>query len=420
MLDINLSTMDDLATLDYLKEYSSLLNQIDSIELSALDSICTRITMAQQVSEEQKQVHFSLLAEIKQIKEKIQQQIWMSKHLKILHELGQAFTKTFDQQQICQMAYDLASQVMPTDAFFIACCQPGAGEIDIPFAIDDGIHCNPFTLPLGTGNVTRVLRTGQTVHLQNREDIHTSPLACFGRMDKLTETAIYVPMFAGDQIRGVISAQSYQRFAYRAEHEELLQIIGMKVAGAIETAKLYQELYTIALHDELTSIKNYRAFQRDAKQLIEREAERHAVTLIMLDSDNLKQVNDRYGHHMGDKLIQRIAQAIQADQKPGEEVYRYAGDEFMIMVRDISIAQAEEKVERINHFLRTHPLHYYDTVIPVTVSVGIASHPEHACNVDALVHAADIALYQSKHNGKNCVTVFQGLRSPRANKMLEG
>ncbi|WP_234410378.1 sensor domain-containing diguanylate cyclase [Caldalkalibacillus mannanilyticus] len=327
----------------------------------------------------------------------------------IVHELGHIFTKAVDVETIFLKANQLVSRVMPTDAFLVALYKEGSDEVHIPFALDNGVRYHPGLLKYGEGNISKAIMTKAAVHIQTEKELTQSTPRRWGNRQCPTSTAIFVPMLLGDQVKGVISAQSYREFAYRPEHEELLRMIGFQVASAIETAELYDKIYRTTITDEMTKLKNYRAFHEDLKGWLSTLTPDQSLTLIMMDSDDLKRVNDKYGHDMGDQLIQKIADAIR-DVQEREEAYRYAGDEFMILAPELSVEQAVEKLERIRNYLEEHVLiTECGESVSITLSAGIAQYPLDASTGDELKRVVDYAMYQSKKGGKNCTTVY---RSP--------
>jgi len=386
-----------------LDRYSQWLSRIEEVDCREIEAAGRELEGL--LSQEDSALHGNLMNNIKELHDKITEMLWISEHMKILHDLSHIFAKTFEESQIMWKAFELVSRVMQTDAFFIAFYDQGDSEIRIPISIDSGINYGPITLPYGQGMISRVIDTRQTIHIRTMRDEPSEPeMIRWGSPEIDTSTCIFVPLMLGNQVKGVISAQSYREFAYKKEHEELLKIIGFQVASASETARLYKRVYQMSFKDELTGICNYRAFHNDLEKLL-READ-SSVTLIMLDSDNLKSVNDQYGHHSGDELIRRIADALRASADSQDRVYRYAGDEFMLLSSGATMEEAEEKVRAIREYLRTHPLFQDESQIPVAVSAGIARFPEDADTADGLKRAADEALYRSKRKGKNCTTVY--------------
>lgn len=386
-----------------LERYSQWLNRIEEVDRSEIEA--AERELAGMLSEEDGTLHGNVMKQIGELHEKVTEMLWISEHMKILHDLSHIFAKTFDEGEILWKAFELVSRVMRADAFFIAFFDEGDSEIRIPISIDSGINYGPLTIPYGQGMISRVVDTRQTIHIRTMKDEPSEPeMIRWGSPEIDTNTCIFVPLMLGNQVKGVISAQSYREFAYKKEHEELLKIIGFQVASAIETARLYERVYQMSFKDELTDLSNYRAFHNDLEKLMKKEDS--SVVLIMLDSDNLKSVNDHYGHHSGDELIRRIAEALKASADKEDTVYRYAGDEFMLLSPGAVMEEAEEKVRAIREYLRTRPLVQDDCSIPVAVSVGIARFPDDADTADGLKRAADEALYRSKRKGKNCTTVY--------------
>jgi diguanylate cyclase (GGDEF)-like protein len=386
-----------------LETYRLLLSDIEQLDPGKVHELAQQI--GGKLPQSETVLHHQLLNEIVKLNEKVKHMLWISEHMKILHEMGQTFTKTFNEKEILWKAFELVSRVMRTDAFFIAFYDENDAEIQIPISIDNGVNYGPLTIPFGQGIISQVITTRKTIHKRTQREFIPDEYVRWGNPDQDTNTCIFVPLLLGNQVKGVISAQSYQEFAYKQEHEELLKIIGFQVTSAIETARLYDRLYQVSIKDELTNIKNYRAFHQDLERLL---ALGQPVTLIMLDSDHLKSVNDEFGHHLGDELIQRIAEAMRENVTEGESVYRYAGDEFMMLAPGMSLAAAEQKAESIREYLWQHPIVHEGMEIPVTVSVGIARYPDHADSADGLKRAADQALYLSKKRGKNRITIYQG------------
>lgn len=385
-----------------LERYIHWLSRIELVDRTELEATSREIKT--ELSGIDSDLHGRLLQEIGALQEKVSEMLWMSEHMKILHDLSHTFAKTFDERQITWKAFELVSRVMRADAFFIAFYEEGDTEIQIPISVDSGINYGPLMIPYGQGMISKVIENGETIHIRTMRDEPSEPeMIRWGSPEIDTNTCIFVPLMVGKQVMGVISAQSYREFAYKKEHEELLKIIGFQVASAIENARLYERMYQMSFQDELTGLSNYRAFHRDLDKLL---AKNNPVALIMLDSDSLKSVNDHYGHHLGDELIKRIAEAMQAVATDEDTTYRYAGDEFMLLAPEATLEEATEKASAIREYLRMNPLVQDNCCIPVTVSVGIACYPYDAATGDSLKRAADAALYSSKRKGKNCTTVY--------------
>lgn len=393
---------------EMVQKYSTLFRHIETEALSSstLHQLYTYVKQSPHITSEEKQVHHIILAQFERLNEEIQALHWMSNHLKVLHEFGQTFSHTYDKEQIYQKAYELISRVMDAHAFVIAIYHEGEEDIDIPFCIDGGVRYDPQKIPLGQGIISKVIKTRRTIHLRSESEVaYHKNVLLWGNPKQNTEACIFVPMILNSKLVGVLSVQNYSKFAYGEEHEELLRILGTQVASAIERADLYDKLYQMSVRDELTNIKNSRKFHLDLAEKV--AGSRQPITLIMFDSDNLKEVNDCFGHHVGDQLIIHVSETLLRHLGEGDEAYRFAGDEFMIISTETELENVMEKVYQIQKDLKENPFEYENQSIQVTVSVGIAQYPFDTTNAEDLKRLADKAMYESKRNGKNQITVYK-------------
>jgi len=127
----------------------------------------------------------------------------------------------------------------------------------------------------------------------------------------------------------------------------------------------------------------------------------------MVDSDNLKQVNDQFGHEAGNRLLRDLVKAVQAQLRFTDVPARYGGDEFVIMLPETPARGALEVAERIRHAIEQMPFEADTGRVPCTVSIGVATYPEDGRSMDALLARADRALYLAKDGGKNRVARHQ-------------
>jgi len=170
----------------------------------------------------------------------------------------------------------------------------------------------------------------------------------------------------------------------------------------LQRAKLLSET------DDLTGLFNTRGFAVAANRLLGQalRSERPA-SVLMVDSDNLKGVNDAYGHDAGNRLLRQLASAIQAELRSTDVPARYGGDEFIVLLPDTPPKGALEVAERIRTAIGANPLPLEGRMVACSVSVGVSCFPEDGRTLDALAAGADRALYQAKKKGRNCVVRYQ-------------
>jgi len=164
----------------------------------------------------------------------------------------------------------------------------------------------------------------------------------------------------------------------------------------------------LAETDELTGMLNIRGFAIAANRLFA-QALRHdrASSVLMIDSDNLKKVNDGYGHDAGNRLLRHLAVAIQAELRFTDIAARYGGDEFIVLLPETPPKGALEVAERIRTRIAETPLEVDHKQVVSSVSIGIACYPEDGRTLDSLAAHADRALYAAKQEGRNKTVKFR-------------
>jgi diguanylate cyclase (GGDEF)-like protein len=170
----------------------------------------------------------------------------------------------------------------------------------------------------------------------------------------------------------------------------------------LQRAKLLSET------DELTGLFNPRGFAIAANRLFA-QALRYdrAASVLMIDSDRLKKVNDSLGHEAGNRLLRQLARAIQRELRFTDVPARYGGDEFIVLLPETPPKGALEVAERIRRTVAEGPLELDDKRINHTISIGVACFPEDGRTLDALASRADRALYLAKEQGRNCVVRYR-------------
>lgn len=168
----------------------------------------------------------------------------------------------------------------------------------------------------------------------------------------------------------------------------------------------YSHVKHLSETDELTGVLNMRAFATIAERVAQ-QAGRYArsFSVLMIDSDSLKQVNDTLGHETGNRLLQQTVECIQGQLRQTDLVARYGGDEFVALLPETPCNGAAGVAERIRKSIETIALASREHKVSVTVSIGVACYPNHGVDFESILEKADQAMYASKSAGKNRVTV---------------
>ncbi|WP_052761004.1 GGDEF domain-containing protein [Sedimenticola thiotaurini] len=159
-----------------------------------------------------------------------------------------------------------------------------------------------------------------------------------------------------------------------------------------------------ATHDPLTGLYNRNELERRiADDLARASRYNHPISIFMVDIDHFKDINDRYGHVNGDRVLCRVADELERSLRKTDYVARYGGEEFLIVLPETPLAMAVELGERLRHQVASQRIDLAGTSVSVTVSIGVASYPEIDSDRHKLLDAADMAMYQAKHDGRNCL-----------------
>lgn len=213
---------------------------------------------------------------------------------------------------------------------------------------------------------------------------------------------VALPLVRDEQLLGALAVYSHEPRRYADDHLRLLDTVARLASDALANAVQHAEAESNALTDTLTGLPNARAMYLRFEQEASR-ARRTGRTfqVVMLDLDEFKQVNDTFGHKTGDQMLREVAHILQAQLREYDFLARYAGDEFVAIVQDLSVVQVEELRERIESAVSRFALHVRGgRHARVGISVGAASYGLHGETLDQLLISADEAMYAVKSGHK--------------------
>lgn len=191
------------------------------------------------------------------------------------------------------------------------------------------------------------------------------------------------------------------------EMQNNMQLFGQGLALAFKNAITHDQLQRLAANDPLTGIFNRRFGLLRLKEEFSRAIKNNTpLGVIMFDIDHFKEINDTYGHLVGDKVLVSLAKAAKMALREGDIFMRYGGEEFLIVLPGASISDITQIAERLRHIVEDTEIHNYLQTIKITISIGGTSYPEH--NVDdylSLINITDKKLFQAKDSGRNILIV---------------
>jgi len=264
-------------------------------------------------------------------------------------------------------------------------------------------------LTLGLGAIGQVIQSGEPVVIDDYR-------AWNGHFDaRPWRGVMVVPLIARDCVLGAIAlVDSTETRRFRQDDVRMITLFAHQAAIAIENAQLFEKIQLLAETDDLTKINNRRQlFALGEQEFNHANRYQHPMSVILLDIDNFKQINDSYGHAAGDVVLRDLAQNCQKSIREADVIARYGGEEFVIILPSTDLAQGLELAERLRQSVEATPISTKFGSITITISLGVAEITGDTPNISALIDQADTALYQAKKKGKNKV---EGYRKPNTNQ----
>jgi diguanylate cyclase (GGDEF)-like protein len=197
---------------------------------------------------------------------------------------------------------------------------------------------------------------------------------------------------------GVLNAEGQEVDAFSEADVALMSAVGSQLASSLEVAQLHDSLKREASHDPLTRLNNRRLFLERVQQAVDRAvASGDGFSIVFLDVDGLKRINDTYGHLAGDALLREVSNAL-TDAVRGEDVVaRYGGDEFVVLLPATGKAAAAVVAQRISDGIARHRFMAGRDLLQIPgVSLGIATFPQDGSTAEDLLAVADATLYRQK------------------------
>ena len=321
--------------------------------------------------------------------------------LELLNQIGRTFASSLSLEDLFESIYQEVSKIMATDSFFVALYDDTLKQIELRYLRDEGKLLDPITLPLNDGPTARAIKE-KTPQRYSMDSSKIPGVTLVGDQSKTIMSALVVPILLQGDVIGALSAQGFSPDSHDNEDILILSTIANQAAIAIDNATLYGQTLEMALTDSMTGLKNGRAFHVALDEaMLDSQKNGESLSLIMIDSDSLKSINDRFGHLAGDEHICRMARIIEENVRPQDIIARYAGDEFMVILPDTHLNEAKLIAERIVRTVRVAAYQGAGGTVHVTASAGVAEYPKDANDSEDLIRAADRAMYTAKRMCKN-------------------
>ncbi|MCK5241463.1 sensor domain-containing diguanylate cyclase [bacterium] len=225
----------------------------------------------------------------------------------------------------------------------------------------------------------------------------------------LVRSLMLAPMQSEGHLIGVLRAESPRPDIFSQDDVRLFTIIADLAGVSAENARLYQYAQELAMTDGLTGLYLRRFFNQRFEEELSRYREHGtSFSLLILDLDHFKRINDRMGHLAGDQILAQLGERLRAEARVADLLCRFGGEEFAVILSNTNVEGALVMAERIRSHIAQHEFIAAGTSLHITISVGVGECPRHGVEMNELVRVTDAALYQAKRSGRNRVILAGG------------
>jgi diguanylate cyclase (GGDEF)-like protein len=327
-----------------------------------------------------------------------------SSELDVLMELSRLIQTTAEREKVLEQILDLIAQGIPYENGTLFILNRATGQLSVASVrgqhvdLISGVHFD-----LGYGFSSWVAKQKKPILLG---DLHQ--VARAGRAD--IGSFLSVPMVVQGELIGVLNLAHSSNQAFNEEHLRLLTLIAAQAAAILQRVLMYEEMARLAITDDLTGLYNRRHFQDRLAHEI-RRAQRYGqgFSVIYLDIDHFKMINDNWGHALGDRILADMGKVLLRWGRSSDLIARFGGEEFVALLPMTDADRAVRAAERLRCMVEEHS---FPRRKRLTISLGISTYPADGEAGDELLRKADAALYLAKRLGRNRAVVTGAEAAP--------
>jgi diguanylate cyclase (GGDEF)-like protein len=323
--------------------------------------------------------------------------------LEALTALAERVERAVDSQNVARLLLDSVVDLLDFPRAMVLAGPEGQLALLASYGLDEEVARRPGRP--GLSSVVDLAHEARATQLVRGLDADADPW--LSRLLPGAEDLVVVPLMAEGRPLGAVVLEQRVELGGRIPRRVVagLERSASYAALALRNAWLLEQVQRLAATDGLTKIANRRTFESTLEREVAR-ATRNAehVSLVMVDIDHFKSLNDNHGHQAGDEVLRNVAAALTIECRDFDTPARYGGEEFAIVLPGCGPEEAVTIAERLRAAVSKAP-----SVVPITASAGVATYPGHAGDADTLVRAADDALYQSKRHGRDRTTQSNGV-----------
>jgi diguanylate cyclase (GGDEF)-like protein len=333
------------------------------------------------------------------------------KQISTISEIGQRITANLDFDATLETLFDAINALMDAPTLLIALVDEERNSLDYRLVMVRGKRQKPFSYSLDQDTFgCWCVNHRSDILVGDIEAEHHKYVASYDELlfDGTAEKSlVFVPLIVGNKVVGVLSVQSHLTNAYDKRKVETIRAIGSYLVIAIENARLFRQIQQLATIDSLTGLLNRRRLTEVLDETyVKTKRYGRTAGIIMVDVDHFKQVNDTYGHDIGDAVLRTLARVFSEKLRVCDAIGRFGGEEFVILLPETSLEGAGMLAERLRVAIAAQEIPIPgDGHFTVTASFGVSVIRPNDPNHEAVLKRVDQALYQAKQTGRNRVAM---------------
>ena len=325
--------------------------------------------------------------------------------LQILYDLARTIASSLDLNEVLQRVASVVPVKLQVPKFSIMLLN-GEGKLEVLKAHPPNVGSEGLTFAIGEGVCGRAAELRRSWYVPDLEQD-----AIFRLRGALKERGclLSVPMVRGGELLGVLNFERPRKADFGPDEMEFFAAVADQVGLAVQNARLHEQTVALSITDPLTGVPNRRHLFQQLEAEIARAARFDTpLTMLMIDIDHFKHLNDTAGHSAGDDVLRRVCQLLKYNLRKVDTLARYGGEEFVVLLPQISQHESLEVAEKLRKSIAEGNLEHGKTQPGgrVTISIGVATLPTDTTEQSKLVDCADSALYASKRGGRDKVTAY--------------
>ncbi len=329
-----------------------------------------------------------------------------SRQFAFLNSISKTAISSEDSEQMLAEIVGHIQKNFSFDHIGIGILDYGTKEIEIKAEAGATAQVVGKRIPLGTGILGRVARSRETALVQATGEGQLQGVLPGSR------SVLCMPIAYGESLLGVLNVESRKEDAFTPQDVLVMNTLADLLATALHNSFVFQKLQQQSITDGLTGIKTRRYFFEALSSELKRASRSGRPTsVVLMDLDKFKEVNDSKGHLEGDLVLARVGRLLEQKCRQSNVVARYGGDEFIILMPETGVEQAQVLAERLRLWIAQDPTLNQQHI---TGSFGVGSYPAHGFSMEAIIRVADAGMYVSKRAGGDRVSTAEELSGGEA------